>query len=105
MVNTRGPADARFTFTSQDPGDHEICLSSNITGGWISTEHVKMYLDINVGSSKLDKEWVSSPHIPLLLIYPFSPFPTSPPPSAPPPPPLLFSPHLLRCPVSPLSLP
>ena len=56
VVNTRGPADGRFTFTSHDPGDHEICLHSNITGGWLSDRHIKMYLDINVGSSKRDVE-------------------------------------------------
>lgn len=37
-------------------GDHNICLHSNITGGWLSTQHIKLYLDINVGSSKHDVE-------------------------------------------------
>ncbi|WWD21956.1 hypothetical protein CI109_106444 [Kwoniella shandongensis] len=54
VVNTRGPPDGRFTFTSHEPGDHNICLHSNITGGWLSTQHIKLYLDINVGSSKPD---------------------------------------------------
>ncbi|WVN88788.1 uncharacterized protein L203_104001 [Cryptococcus depauperatus CBS 7841] len=54
VVNTRGPADGRFTFTSHDPGDHNICLTSNVTGGWLSNEHIKMYLDLNVGSAKPD---------------------------------------------------
>ncbi|KAK8846648.1 hypothetical protein IAR55_005735 [Kwoniella newhampshirensis] len=54
VVNTRGPPDGRFTFTSHEPGDHNICLHSNITGGWLSTQHIKLYLDINVGSSKAD---------------------------------------------------
>jgi hypothetical protein len=56
VVNTRGPPEGRFTFTSHDPGDHNICLHSNITGGWLSNEHIKMYLDVNVGSSKHDTE-------------------------------------------------
>jgi hypothetical protein len=56
VVNTRGPPEGRFTFTSHDPGDHNICLHSNITGGWLNNEHIKMYLDVNVGSSKHDTE-------------------------------------------------
>ncbi|WVQ97696.1 hypothetical protein IAU59_004810 [Kwoniella sp. CBS 9459] len=54
VVNTRGPAEGKFTFTSHEPGDHNICLHSNITGGWLNTQHIKMYLDVNVGSSKND---------------------------------------------------
>ncbi|CAK9784827.1 putative ER to Golgi transport-related protein [Cutaneotrichosporon oleaginosum] len=55
VVNTRGPHAGRFTFASSDAADHNICLHSNLTGGWMSgTEHIKMYLDITVGSSKLD---------------------------------------------------
>ncbi|WVQ83960.1 hypothetical protein IAT38_006105 [Cryptococcus sp. DSM 104549] len=54
VVNTRGPPEGRFTFTSHEPGDHNICLHSNITGGWLTNEHIKLYLDINVGSSKPD---------------------------------------------------
>ncbi|ORY21477.1 ER to Golgi transport-related protein [Naematelia encephala] len=56
VVNTRGPPDGRFTFTSHNAGDHNICLHSNITGGWLSTQHIKLYLDINVGSAKHDVE-------------------------------------------------
>ncbi|ODN75272.1 hypothetical protein L202_06456 [Cryptococcus amylolentus CBS 6039] len=55
VVNTRGPPDGRFTFTSHEPGDHNICLHSNITGGWLSNQHIKMYLDLNVGSAKIDQ--------------------------------------------------
>lgn len=40
------------------PGDHNICLHSNVTGGWLNTEHIKMYLDVNVGSSKHDSSYV-----------------------------------------------
>ncbi|ORX33521.1 putative ER to Golgi transport-related protein [Kockovaella imperatae] len=56
VVNTRGPPEGKFTFTSHDSGDHEICLHSNVSSGsWIGgSEHIKMYLDINVGSSKKD---------------------------------------------------
>jgi len=54
VVNTRGPPDGRFTFTSHDPGDHSICIHTNVTGGWLSKQHIKFYLDINVGSAKRD---------------------------------------------------
>lgn len=43
-----------------DVGDHNICLHSNITGGWLSNEHIKMYLDLTVGSSRFDNAWVPS---------------------------------------------
>ncbi|WVR04318.1 hypothetical protein IAU60_001318 [Kwoniella sp. DSM 27419] len=60
VVNTRGPPTGKFTFTSHEPGDHNICLHTNITGGWTSSQHIKMYLDINVGSSKYEKHADSS---------------------------------------------
>ena len=56
VVNTRGPPDGRFTFSSHEPGDHQICLSSNGTGSWIATQTIKLYLDLSVGSSKHDVE-------------------------------------------------
>lgn len=28
-----------------------------MTGGWISNEHIKFYLDVNVGSSKPDLQY------------------------------------------------
>lgn len=54
VVNTLGPHEGRFTFTSHDPGDHNICLHTNLTTGWMGNDHIKMYLDVNVGSSKKD---------------------------------------------------
>jgi hypothetical protein len=48
-------------FGTHHIGDHSICIHSNITGGWINTEHIKLYLDVNVGSSKHDLEYVT-PH-------------------------------------------
>ncbi|KAH7917485.1 hypothetical protein BV22DRAFT_1100971 [Leucogyrophana mollusca] len=53
VVKTKGPFDGRFTFTSHEAGDHSICLSTNYTTWWSST-HIKMYLDIVVGSTKHD---------------------------------------------------
>ena len=59
VVNTRGPPEGKFTFTSHEPGDHSICLHSNRTGGWLTTEHVKMYLDIQVGAGVVLGSWRS----------------------------------------------
>ncbi|KAL7415880.1 emp24/gp25L/p24 family/GOLD-domain-containing protein [Mrakia frigida] len=56
VVNTRGPSDGKFTFTSHEAGDHKICLQTNKTGTWLEGSHVKMYLDLAVGSSRHDAE-------------------------------------------------
>ncbi|RPD64359.1 hypothetical protein L226DRAFT_484325 [Lentinus tigrinus ALCF2SS1-7] len=56
VVKTRGPADGRFTFTSHDSGDHSICLSSNYGTSWFSSTHIRLHLDIVVGSTKPDTE-------------------------------------------------
>lgn len=55
-MKTRGPPEGKFTFTSHDAGDHSICLGTNYTGGWFSSRHIRMYLDINVGAAKHDVE-------------------------------------------------
>ncbi|KDQ26940.1 hypothetical protein PLEOSDRAFT_1089918 [Pleurotus ostreatus PC15] len=55
VVRTRGPHDGRFTFTSHIAGDHSICLSTNYTS-WFSHTHIRMYLDIVVGSTKANVE-------------------------------------------------
>jgi len=51
VVRTRGPSDGKFTFTSHEAGDHSICLSTNYTS-WFSNTHLRLYLDIVVGSTK-----------------------------------------------------
>ncbi|KAJ8494327.1 hypothetical protein ONZ51_g2385 [Trametes cubensis] len=56
LLHTRGPSDGRFTFTSHDSGDHSICLSSNYGTSWFTSTHIRLYLDIVVGSTKPDTE-------------------------------------------------
>ncbi|KZS91184.1 hypothetical protein SISNIDRAFT_394236, partial [Sistotremastrum niveocremeum HHB9708] len=58
VVRTLGPSDGRFTFTSHDAGDHSICLYSNYSSSSSSSgsPHIKLYLEIVVGSSKPDIE-------------------------------------------------
>ncbi|KAF9525982.1 emp24/gp25L/p24 family/GOLD-domain-containing protein [Crepidotus variabilis] len=55
VVKTTGPLDGRFTFTSHEAGDHSICLSTNYTS-WFSHTHIRLYLDIVVGSTKPDAD-------------------------------------------------
>jgi len=55
VVQTRGPSNGRFTFTSHEAGDHSICLSTNYSS-WFSTTHLRVYLDIVVGTTKPDVE-------------------------------------------------
>ncbi|KAL1941102.1 hypothetical protein VTO73DRAFT_7314 [Trametes versicolor] len=56
VVKTRGPSDSRFTFTSHDSGDHSICLSSNYGTSWFATTHIRLYLDVVIGSTKPDAD-------------------------------------------------
>ncbi|KIP09979.1 hypothetical protein PHLGIDRAFT_85652 [Phlebiopsis gigantea 11061_1 CR5-6] len=56
VVRTRGPHDSRFTFTSHEAGDHAICLSSTAGTAWSTASHIRLYLDIVVGSTKPDRE-------------------------------------------------
>lgn len=53
VVNTRGPPEGRFTFTSHDAGDHSICLSTSYSSSWFGpTAHIRLYYDVVVGSAK-----------------------------------------------------
>ncbi|KAF8586445.1 membrane protein [Ramaria rubella] len=56
VVKSRGSNEGKFTFTSHDAGDHTICLSTNYTAGWFSNSHIRLYLDIVVGSARPDVE-------------------------------------------------
>jgi len=53
VVKTKGPSEGRFTFTSHEAGDHSICLSTNYTS-WFSSTHIRIYLDVVVGTTKAD---------------------------------------------------
>ncbi|KAH9935896.1 emp24/gp25L/p24 family/GOLD-domain-containing protein [Epithele typhae] len=56
VVKTRGPSDSRFTFTSHDSGDHSICLSSNYGTSWFTNSHIRLHLDIVIGTTKTNEE-------------------------------------------------
>ncbi|KAI8049584.1 emp24/gp25L/p24 family/GOLD-domain-containing protein [Syncephalis plumigaleata] len=54
LVNQKGATNGRFVFTSAEAGDHTICLQTNVTGGWFSTNHVRLTLDMIVGQNGAD---------------------------------------------------
>jgi len=57
VTQTRGPSDGKFTFTSHEAGDHTICVSTNwTTSAFKASSHIKLYLDVAVGSTKADLE-------------------------------------------------
>ncbi|KDQ19454.1 hypothetical protein BOTBODRAFT_439706 [Botryobasidium botryosum FD-172 SS1] len=56
VVKTRGPSEGQFTFTAHESGEHMICLGSNETSTWFGAKHIRLYLDIVVGSAKRDVE-------------------------------------------------
>ncbi|KAF7796816.1 hypothetical protein EIP86_008000 [Pleurotus ostreatoroseus] len=56
VVRTRGPSESRFTFTTQEAGDHAICLQSTSGTAWGTNTHIRLYFDIVVGNAKSDRE-------------------------------------------------
>ncbi|KAL1676657.1 emp24/gp25L/p24 family/GOLD-domain-containing protein [Schizophyllum commune] len=57
VVQSIGPPEGRFTFTSHESGDHLICLSTNATTSmFASGSHIRLHLDIVVGTTKADVE-------------------------------------------------
>lgn len=51
VVDMKGKSEGKFTFTTADTGDHEICFQTNAGNGWFSSSHVKFHLDLAVGHS------------------------------------------------------
>lgn len=51
VVDTKGKSEGKFTFTTADTGDHEICFQTNAGNGWFSSSHVKFHLDLAIGHS------------------------------------------------------
>jgi len=46
-------SEGKFTFTSQSPGEHVICLYSNSTK-WFAGSRLRVHLDIQVGEHAID---------------------------------------------------
>ncbi|KAK9466289.1 emp24/gp25L/p24 family/GOLD-domain-containing protein [Lipomyces arxii] len=54
VVNQRGAASGKFTFTTADLGEHRICFQTNVGGsGWFSRQAVRVHLDIAVGETSI----------------------------------------------------
>ncbi|KAL8781736.1 MAG: hypothetical protein Q9213_005873 [Squamulea squamosa] len=57
VVNTKGSATGKFTFSAADSGEHKICFLPSVPGGggWLSggqmTGHIKLTLDIAIGET------------------------------------------------------
>jgi len=58
VVNQRGAAKGRFTFTAADSGDHRICFTptnAGSAGGWLSngvpSGQIKFNLDLAIGET------------------------------------------------------
>lgn len=57
VVNTRGSADGRFTFSAADSGDHRICFTPShpAPNGWLSNGQpvggIKLSLDVAIGET------------------------------------------------------
>ncbi len=58
VVNTRGAAEGRFTFSAADSGDHRICFTpahSGSSGGWLASGMpvggIKLMLDLATGET------------------------------------------------------
>ncbi|EEB88936.1 hypothetical protein MPER_13029 [Moniliophthora perniciosa FA553] len=47
--------DRQFGHSCGSRGDHSICLSTNYTS-WFSSTHIRLYIDIVVGTTKADLE-------------------------------------------------
>jgi hypothetical protein len=55
IVNQRGPSKGRFTFTTAESGDHAICLQTN-SSNWFSSSQTKLHLDMVFGDSPNEEE-------------------------------------------------
>jgi hypothetical protein len=58
VINQKGGSTGRFTFTAGESGEHRLCFqTSSGAGGWFSSSHVKLHLDLAVGeTSDIDRE-------------------------------------------------
>ncbi|RPA87271.1 hypothetical protein BJ508DRAFT_410784 [Ascobolus immersus RN42] len=55
IVNQKGSATGRFTFTSAESGEHRLCFwASSSQGGWFGAGHpdgVRLHLDMAIGAT------------------------------------------------------
>ena len=51
MISQKSGSTGRFTFTAAESGEHRLCFQTSGAGGWFSTSHVKLHLDLAVGET------------------------------------------------------
>ncbi|KAI9009135.1 emp24/gp25L/p24 family/GOLD-domain-containing protein [Hyaloraphidium curvatum] len=51
VLNQKGAAQGKFTFTSADAGDHAICLSTSASSGWFTRSKIRFHLELSIGDS------------------------------------------------------
>lgn len=58
MISQKSGSTGRFTFTAAESGEHRLCFqTSSSAGGWFTSSHVKLHLDLAVGETgDIDRE-------------------------------------------------
>ena len=51
MISQKSGSTGRFTFTAAESGEHRLCFQTSGAGGWFSSSHVKLHLDLAVGET------------------------------------------------------
>ena len=51
MISQKSGSTGRFTFTAAESGEHRLCFQASGAGGWFSSSHVKLHLDLAVGET------------------------------------------------------
>jgi len=56
VISQKSGTEGRFTFTAAESGEHRLCFQGIGAGGWFSSSHIKLHLDLAVGeTSDLDR--------------------------------------------------
>lgn len=51
VVSQKSGTTGRFTFTAAESGEHRLCFQTSGAGGWFSSSHIKLHLDLAVGET------------------------------------------------------
>jgi p24 family protein alpha len=51
VISQKSGPTGRFTFTTAESGEHRLCFQTSSAGGWFSSSHVKLHLDLAVGET------------------------------------------------------
>jgi len=57
VISQKSGSTGRFTFTAAESGEHRLCFQTSSGGGWFTSSHVKLHLDLAVGETgDIDRE-------------------------------------------------